>query len=303
MKLRVQSIEPLSPSIKRIVLAGPALPPAAPGAHILLNIPGPGREWKNAYSLVSSSREHYEIIVRRVQKSRGGSAWLHDHAAVGQDIESGLPVNLFPIARLARKHLLLSAGIGITPFLAYLPVLQQSGAAFELHHCCKPAEAEAFAALLPESAGVTLHTGRNSLNLAKLLAAQKLGTHLYVCGPGEFMDVVTQAAQHAGWPMAKIHTESFGGATGGEPFRAHLARSGITVEVAADTSLLEALEAAGIEAPCLCRGGACGMCELPLLGGIADHRDHVLSAEKRAAGQVILTCVSRARTPELVLDI
>jgi ferredoxin-NADP reductase len=303
---RIANILALSPTIKRIALQAAetaVLPTAAAGAHILLHIPGPGRVWKNAYSLVSppDERSKYEIIVRRVEHSRGGSAWLHDHAQIGQEIEISLPANLFPISRIAQKHLLLSAGIGITPFLAYLPVLQAGGEIFEWHHCCKPADAAAFAALLPPVRDVTLHTARNTLNLEALLGRQKLNTHLYVCGPPEFMEVAVAAAQKLGWPAAKIHTESFGGATGGAPFTVTLAKSNITIDVGPEESLLEALEAAGLNPPCLCRGGACGECELPVLGGIPDHHDHFLSAEKRATNAAIMPCVSRAKTA-LVLD-
>ncbi len=307
MKLRIAATKALSPAIKRITLASPdgaALPAAAAGAHIMLHIPGPARTWKNAYSLVSppGERAAYEIVVRRVAPSRGGSAWLHDHAAPGQALEVGLPVNLFPVAKQAAKHLLISAGIGLTPFLSYLPTLRRVGRQFELHQICRRAEADAFAQLLPAAENITLHTSRNALDIPALLARQHLGTHLYVCGPSPFMEAVLDAARALGWPEAKIHVENFGGATGGAPFAAHLRRSGITVAVAEDESLLEAIEAAGIAAPSLCRGGACGECALPVLAGIPDHRDHVLSATEHATNTLIMTCVSRAQTPELVLD-
>jgi ferredoxin-NADP reductase len=303
---RVAHILALSPTIKRITLQaadGAALPTAAAGAHILLHIPGPGRVWKNAYSLVSppDERSKYEIIVRRVEHSRGGSAWLHHHAEIGQEIEIGLPANLFPIARTAQKHLLLSAGIGITPFLAYLPVLQAEAKNFEWHHCCKQADAPAFAALLPRGPEITVHTGRNTLNLEALLARQKLNTHLYACGPAEFMDVAVATAQKLGWPEAKIHKESFGGATGGAPFTVKLAKSNLTINVGPEESLLEALEAAGLNPPCLCRGGACGECELPVLEGTPEHHDHFLSEQKRLQNTAIMSCVSRAKTT-LLLD-
>jgi dimethylamine monooxygenase subunit B len=308
MTARIKNISLLSPLIKRITLepVGSGLfPTPSAGAHILVEIPGVNRIWKNAYSLVSApdERARYEIIVRRVEHSRGGSAYLHDHAKVGDRITIGLPVNLFPVARMAQKHLLLSAGIGITPFLSYIPILQAKQLAFEMHHCCKVDEAAAFNGLLPKVGNVVLHTGRNTLNLNALLAAQKLDTHLYVCGPEEFMDLALATAQKLGWPGEKVHKESFGGATGGMPFRVRLARSGIAIEVPEDRSLLEALENAGVDAPCLCRGGACGECELTVLDGVPDHHDHFLSHAKRATGKSIMTCVSRAKTPELVLDI
>ena len=304
MKMRIANISALSRSIRKFTLEaldGSALPVAGAGAHISLEIPGPNRARRNAYSLVSgpNNRHEYEIIVRRVANSRGGSAWLHDHADAGEVLEVHTPQNLFAPSRTAKKHLLLSAGIGITPFLSYLQVLTTP---FELHHCCKQEDAPAFRALLPNAANITMHTSRNSLNLNALLAAQRLDTHLSVCGPEDFMDVAIATAQHLGWPGSKIHKESFGSATGGAAFTVHLQRSQRTLHVGPEESLLEALEAAGLEPPSLCRGGACGECELQVLGGVPAHRDHFLSDAKRASNSAIMTCVSRAQTPELVLD-
>ena len=305
MKLKITEIVVLSPSIRQFMLAdaaGALLPAASAGAHILLRIRGSERVWRNAYSLVSSpeDRQAYKIIVRRVERSRGGSVWLHDHAAIGDILEAEVPQNLFPIPLLAQKHLMLSAGIGITPMLAYLRVLRKP---FELHHCCKLEDAEAFARLLPATPNVLLHTSRNTLDLEYLLAHQRLGTHLSVCGPESFMDVVLQTAQNLGWPGTKVHKESFGGATGGAPFVAHLRRSNLTLNVGSDQSLLEAIEDAGLAPPSLCRGGACGVCETVLLEGVPDHHDHYLSETQRACNKTIMPCVSRAKTPELVLDI
>ena len=303
MRLRIAEITVLSPGIRKFTLEPLAglLPAAGAGAHLVFDIPGATRVHKNAYSLIGGpdSRTQYEIIVRRVEPSRGGSAWLHEHARIGDILEAKTPQNLFPLAHLAKKHLLLSAGIGITPFLAFARVMRTP---FEWHHCSRAEDSAAFAALLPPGPQVTLHTSRNTLNLAAVLGTQPLGTHLYVCGPELFNETVQTMARALGWPESKIHTESFASAAGGAPFIVHLARSGQRLEVAADQTLLEAIEAAGIAAPYLCRGGACGACELPLLQGTPEHRDHVLSPEQRAANKSLMVCVSRARTPDLVLD-
>jgi ferredoxin-NADP reductase len=302
MKLSLTKIDVLSPNIRHFTLApvSGVLPVAGAGAHVVLDIAGPGRVWRNAYSITSApGAAAYEIIVRRVEHSRGGSTWLHDHAQLGDVIEVLPPQNFFMPPRTAAKHLLLSAGIGITPFLSYLHV---PGLNYEWHHCGKAEDADAFGRLLPDVANVTLHTSRNTLDMAALLAAQKLDTHLSLCGPESFMDFALAAAAHAGWPAQKIHKESFGGATGGEPFTVHLRRSNTTIIVGPEESLLDAMEAAGLAPPCMCRGGACGECKLPVLEGVPEHHDHFLSATERAANDAIMTCVSRARSPELVLD-
>jgi ferredoxin len=67
--------------------------------------------------------------------------------------------------------------------------------------------------------------------------------------------------------------------------------------------MLEAIEAAGVDTPSLCRGGACGVCILPVREGSPEHRDHFLSDAEREAGCLVMPCVSRSRSATLVLDI
>ena len=75
-----------------------------------------------------------------------------------------------------------------------------------------------------------------------------------------------------------------------------------TLTVGAHQSLLEALEQAGIAAPWLCRGGACGQCETDVIAcdGTIDHHDHWLEPQERA--RKIMPCVSRFRGTLLTID-
>ena len=82
-----------------------------------------------------------------------------------------------------------------------------------------------------------------------------------------------------------------------------LAASGIEIAVAGDQTMLEAIEAAGVDTPSLCRGGACGVCIVPVREGTPEHRDHFLSEAERASGACVMPCVSRSRSPVLVLDL
>jgi phthalate 4,5-dioxygenase reductase subunit len=79
-----------------------------------------------------------------------------------------------------------------------------------------------------------------------------------------------------------------------------LARSGATVDVPVGTTILEAIRAAGHEAPSSCESGTCGTCRTTLIKGEADHRDLVLTEDERAGN--IMICVSRARSDELEID-
>lgn len=91
--------------------------------------------------------------------------------------------------------------------------------------------------------------------------------------------------------------------TGDRPISLRLARSGIECRVPADQTILDVLLAYGVEVDTVCREGICGTCETRVLSGIPDHRDSVLDDQERAAGNLMMVCVSRALTPDLELDL
>jgi dimethylamine monooxygenase subunit B len=312
LALKVDAVSQIAPGLRRVHLVaadGARLPPAAPGAHITLALPslhGAGaRPLRNSYTLVTADPERgYELIVRLTPKSRGGSRHIYEALAVGDVIDTTVPHNLFALHSQARKYLLIGGGIGVTPLLAFLAHLRGARARFELHQIVAAAETAVFEGLLAPRDGERIHVyaGRAACDLAALLARQPLGTHVYTCGPTGLMDGVEAAAAALGWPQSHVHREDFG-AAGGEPFLVRLAASGLEIAVAGDQTMLEAIEAAGIDTPSLCRGGACGVCILPIRDGTPEHRDHFLSEAERASGCHVMPCVSRSRSAMLVLDI
>jgi ferredoxin len=154
---------------------------------------------------------------------------------------------------------------------------------------------------------VELHDSQagQRLDVAARLATPEPGTLIYCCGPQSLMEAVEAATAH--WSEGSARFEWFTPRTqpqteaGG--FELVCAASGITLQVAAEQSILAALTQAGIEVPSSCEQGVCGTCECRILEGEAEHRDSILSAAERAAQTVLMACVSRAKTPRLVLDI
>ena len=140
--------------------------------------------------------------------------------------------------------------------------------------------------------------------LPALLEGQPLGTHVYVCGPKGMIGWVRKTTAALGWPRESVHHEEFLAPASGKPFEVTLARSNKVIRVGEHQSLLEAIEAAGVEAPYLCRGGACGQCETDVLeyDGTFLHKDHWLTPSQCASGAKIMPCVSRFEGKTLVLD-
>ena len=119
------------------------------------------------------------------------------------------------------------------------------------------------------------------------------------------IDGVHGVAKSLGWPDENLHSERFQAPATGAAFDVDLTRSGKRIHVGTNESLLEAMEAAGVDAPYLCRGGACGQCETRVVAcdGRLLHNDHFLTADERASSRKIMPCVSRFEGRELVLDL
>ncbi len=265
---------------------------------------------RNPYSLMGDPEDSsgYAISVRRDDAGRGGSLFLHRAVRPGMEMTISHPVNLFPLDLRARKHLVLAGGIGITPFLAMMAQASRLGQRFELHYAARSRGLGAYMADLEARYGDRVHLYLNDegtrIELERLLLRQPLGTHLYVCGPKAMTAWVLDTAMTLGWPRAALHSEEFLAPPTGEVFEVELAASRKRISVGTHQSLLEAIEAAGVDAPYLCRGGACGQCETAVLAceGAILHNDHWLSEAQRASGQAIMPCVSRFAGSRLVLD-
>ena len=307
--IHIEQVTPLIKHFKLAPIGGGSLPVFSGGSHIIVVMQGADRVHRNPYSLLSSPHEleAYEIGVRRMEESRGGSHFMHDTIKVGSRLEIAHPVNLFGLDKIARKHVLIAGGIGITPFLGQLEDLHDDGVPYELHYSVRSPEHAAFLQRLRQREGDKLHMYYDSeaqmIPFEPLLANQPLGTHVYVCGPAGMIKHVIETSHACGWPDSHIHWEQFSAPPVGDAFEVFLARSQLSVHVPPDRSLLESIEAAGVEVPYLCRGGVCGFCQTRVveLDGELIHNDHFLSETDKAKS--IMPCVSRARCRRLVLDL
>lgn len=314
IRVRVVEAEAVTPAIKRLKLVPvpPALlPDFSGGAHTVVHYTDGPRHVRNPYSLMGSPFDPsaYQISVLRVPDSRGGSALIHDSVNEGTEITITSPINLFPIDRRARRHILIAGGIGITPFMAMTDQLNREGADFQLHYAMRCRNTGAYWKLLQGLYGHRVRTyfddSNEMLPLSRLLDGQPLGTHLYVCGPAGMIDWVLKSAREAGWPDENVHYERFAPPPAGKAFTVELAKSKRSIDVGPRESVLQAIEAAGIEPQFLCRGGACGQCETAVVtaDGVFQHNDHFLSDEEKASGKKMMICVSRFEGARLVLDL
>jgi ferredoxin-NADP reductase len=287
---------------------GADLPPWAPGAHVDLLLPdGMVRQ----YSLCGdpADRSAWRLGVLREPDGRGGSAYIHDRLAVGSAIRVRGPRNHFPLEP-ADRYVFVAGGIGVTPLVPMMRAATARGIEWELLYGGRSRASMAFLDELEASFGDRV-TARPQdefglLDLAGPLGSVRPGTAVYCCGPEPLLQAVEAAC--APWPDGCLHMERFspkalGPSARDMPFEVELASSGEVLEVPADKSIMEVLEAHDIPVASSCMEGTCGSCETAVIEGVPDHRDSVLSPSEQAANDIMMVCVSRSVTPRLVLEL
>ncbi|MTD52506.1 PDR/VanB family oxidoreductase [Amycolatopsis pithecellobii] len=313
LDLVVTSVRWEADDVISITFADPAggdLPEWRPGAHLELVLPsGLVRQ----YSLCGSpgDRSEYRVAVLREANGRGGSRELHDTGLVGKRLKVDGPRNRFELVPSSR-YVFIAGGIGITPILAMVRSLATS-VPWSLHYGGRTHAGMAFTDELVAIGGdrITLSPQDKDglLDVDAIVGGADESTAIYCCGPAPLLEAV-QAACARLVPGASLHIERFSAASavpkapGDErTVEVELRRSGVTVEVGRESSILDAIREVVPGAPYSCTEGYCGSCEVTVLEGTPDHRDDILTTEERETGRTMFPCVSRALSERLVLDI
>ncbi|HTJ69744.1 MAG TPA: PDR/VanB family oxidoreductase [Actinospica sp.] len=286
---------------------GGPLPEWTPGAHIDLQLT---ETLTRQYSLCGdpADRDAWRIAVLREPAGRGGSAYVHDSLAVDSTVPISAPRNNFQL-QPAPRYLFIAGGIGITPLLPMIAEAEAAGADWTLLYGGRTRASMAFTdelARYGEKVRFRPQDEHGLLDLADYLGLVQHGALIYACGPEPMLKAVASACDH--WPPTALHVERFAPIELAEPVRGDsfevvLARSGKTVTVGPDRSILEALEIEGVNVLSSCREGTCGTCETDVLEGEPEHRDSLLTPAERAANETMFICVSRCLGAQLTLDL
>jgi len=288
--------------------AGSPLPAWEPGAHLDLILDD---SLVRQYSLCGDLAAPYrwQVAVLREPAGRGGSKRVHERLAEGDRVAVRGPRNNFTLVPSPRYQF-VAGGIGITPILPMVAAAEAAGADWRLLYGGRTRASMAFLDDLTARYGDRV-TARpqdthGPLDLS-ILDTPTADTLVYCCGPEPLLRAVEDRCW--AWPGGALHVERFSPKemlTGGQPdtdFEVRLERSGRTLVVPAGQSILRTLEEAGIDVLYSCAEGTCGTCETAVLKGRPDHRDSLLTAQEQAANETMFICVSRSRTPVLVLDL
>jgi ferredoxin-NADP reductase len=185
----------------------------------------------------------------------------------------------------------------------------------------------------PHESNWSGNRGRASAELLLRFVPHLQRVPAYLCGPQSMMDSTKELLLSLGVPLGSIWTEAFVSPGVGkevkangspvndlsnspvgrhktnmtalresdETFTVSFARSNQSIDVTANSTVLELAEELGIELPFECRSGVCGQCMTKLLRGrvVMDSEDALSQSAKN--NQFILACQSHPQT-SLVVD-
>ena len=287
---------------------GRELPEWTPGSHIDLHL---SPQLVRQYSLCGdpAQRDIWTLGILRDPKSRGGSILAHDRLREGDQVLVRGPRNHFRFEP-SDSYLFIAGGIGITPLLPMARQAQAAGAEWSMLYGGRTLGSMAFRDTLAQLGGDRVQIRPEDrfglLDLPSVLDSPRADTAVYCCGPEPLIRAVESLSTR--WPEGSLHVERFAprelqAPTGPDSFVVELAQSGIELTVPPDKSILDVVLDAGIDAPSSCEEGTCGTCETVVLLGIPEHRDSVYTPEQHEKEGTMQICVSRSRSPRLVLDL
>lgn len=323
---------------------GHALPPFEAGQFLPIRLNVSDSEAKLLRTYTISSAPGESTLRLSIKREGRASRWMHQHMNVGDVIEAQGPRGQFTLdARARRPAVLIGAGVGITPMMAFLHHIVTEGfrrrgtRPTHVIQVAHDAEVRAFAAELEALAqrangAVRVHTvlseqapgsvkGPLSIDLLKSLLP--FDDHeFYLCGPGGFMQAIYDGLRDLGVRDERIHAEAFGpaalkrrgDAAAAQPAPPPLnpakqatvvfARSNdAAVWKAGQGSLLEFAEGKGLSPPFSCRAGNCGSCLTRIQSGQVSYAQ--APAWRHGEKEALLCCAvpAEAGGEELVLDL
>ena len=325
--LRVAGIFRETPDVKTFRLApadGGSIPFAfRAGQFLRLTLDVDGEKVARSYTIASPpTRDAYvELTVKRERDGRA-SRHLHDALAAGHSVEVRAPNGRFTFAvEGERAVLLVAGGVGVTPVMSILRDLTDRcwPGAIDLVMSVRSRDAIIFerelALLAGRHANLRVHVtitrdapadwsgerGRVDAAMLKRLVPDVASRRAFVCGPDEMATAIRDELVAIGTPADRVTLESFTPAAppaaGDEPvaagdatFTATFATSGASAPIAANQSVLEAAEAAGVRIDYDCRSGICGTCRCKLIDGQVEMRARDALSDADEADGYILAC-------------
>ncbi|MBR1810107.1 MAG: iron-sulfur cluster-binding domain-containing protein [Clostridia bacterium] len=273
------------------------------GQYIVIRLDIDGKTVSRPYSIASSPRDTLDgalrITVKRVEDGIA-SAYILDHWIQGTAVVASAPLGDFTYEPLrdAKTVVGIAGGSGITPFRAFAKAIFEGDEDFcltllygsrtlgdavfsdEIAEMAKTCPKIKLVNVLSEETATDCEHGFITAALIKKYAPESGDYSIFLCGPQAMYDFADKEIATLGIRRKFVRHELFGEYFHPEKnadypgdtektyrLTVRIADTEQTVDCPANTSLLRAMEAAGIHAPSDCRSGRCGWCRSQLISG------------------------------------
>lgn len=273
------------------------------GQYLSIALNVDGQTICRPYSIASSPRDalngNYRITVKRVG---GGiaSGFMLDNWTVGTSVIASAPLGDFTYEPLrdAKTVIGIAGGSGITPFRSFAKAITEGDEDFnlillygsrtladavysdEFKEMAEATDKIKLVNVLSEEKVKGAESGFITAKLIKKYAPKDEDYSIFLCGPQAMYDFADKEIETLGIRRKFVRHELFGeyfhpeknaDYTGDKDavynVTVRMAGEETTITCKADTTLLRAMEAAGIKAPSDCRSGRCGWCHSQLISG------------------------------------
>lgn len=178
--------------------------------------------FEGAHPFTVNSADHGNGQVSFAIKALGDyTTRLQTELDVGRQVTAEGPYGCFDLPLEGRgEQVWIGAGIGVTPFIAWLEALQaqpENAPKATLYYCVNNAQEAVFAEQLQRLAGslpninLQLHYSdeKGHLCAEQALQNQSDKTQVWFCGPQGFADALQQGMRELGCPVRHFHKEYF----------------------------------------------------------------------------------------------
>jgi ring-1,2-phenylacetyl-CoA epoxidase subunit PaaE len=316
------------------------------GQHLTLKADIDGEDVRRSYSLCSSPADNqYKVAVKLIPGGKF-STFVNEKLKTGDHIEVMTPSGTFGVPVQPEKeknYLFFAAGSGVTPVLSMIKahLSAEPNATCKLFYVNKTAKSiifkeeleqlrntffgrlEIYYFLTKERRDIELFNGRFDDEKMKALTKTFIDipdtSEVFLCGPEQMVNYVSNYLVEAGLPKELVHFELFvKGLTEEDIKRAerlsHQNVEGVEVTIVDGgkefvftmtkdyDNILDAALGAGADLPFACKGGVCSTCKCEVKEGAVEMKVNYALDEKEVAQNLVLSCQAVPTTEKVVVD-
>ena len=316
------------------------------GQHLTLKAAINGEDVRRSYSLCSSPMEgQWKVAVKLIPGGKF-SNFVNEELKIGDVLEVMPPSGTFGIdvnSNRAKNYLFFAAGSGITPILSMIKthLKAESNSTCKLFYVNKTAKSiifkeeleqlrntyfgrlEIYYFLTKERRDIELFNGRFDDEKMDVLTNTFIDIpdtdDVFLCGPEQMVNYVSDYLIKAGLPKELVHFELFVTGLSEEDIKRAERLAQQNVEGTQVTivdggkeflftmtkeydNILDAALGAGADLPFACKGGVCSTCKCEVKEGSVEMKINYALDEKEVAQNLVLSCQAVPTSDKVVVD-